>query len=542
MNEENSWASPDGAGQPVENVSGEVANSEEQPKPSISGHIISVEVRESKPAAEAATESNDTVVPPVASTPVPPTTLSAPAGYAPSVQHANPSTEYGANSFWGRPGFTDPFNAGKPENRLETSATWAGGAQAAREKRQPGWLALVGVAVAASLFTTGGYYIYEHQTAQPEAASSTLFNPEDKDVATPEPVSNSTSQNPDWEAVAKAVRPAVVAISVSTEEESSQGSGAIIDSNGHILTNNHVVASAAQNNGKITVELYDGSLYEAKIVGRDVVTDLAVIQLKNPPKNLTVVTLGNSDKLQVGQSVAAIGNPLGLSSTVTTGIVSALNRPVTVQAVDGARPRGQDLPFDPRDLFGGPGNSQEPPEENKKPTGVTDVTTNAIQVDAAVNPGNSGGPLFDARGRVIGVTSSIASLSGSSGFGGSGPSGSIGLGFAIPINQASMIANQLIAHGEAVHSALGVTVSEEVATVGKISRLGAKVEEVSPDGAAKKAGIKKGDIIVGVDDKQVRGSSSLVGWVRQYAVGEKVTLNLVRDGKEMKVSVTLQAQ
>lgn len=502
----------------------------------------------------------------------------------------NPSAQYGANAFWGTtPGFSDPLanpanplsgaaspNQGQPSgsnpgqpgnpggnpgsnpfatsdpfagargatNPLQNSLTWAATPGDKKEKSRPGWGALIGVAVAASLLSTGGMYAIEqsglfgHDT---ETTSSTLFNPEDKDVATPEPVANSNSQNPNWEAVAKAVRPAVVAISVETNNESDQGSGSIIDSKGHILTNNHVVAGAADGNGIITVELFDGRLYKAKIVGRDVLTDLAVIKIENPPKDLTVASLGNSDDLKVGESVAAIGNPLGLSSTVTTGIVSALDRPVRVQAVQGGSPDGEDEkdPFGLRRYFGG-GMIQ--PSQPEKSTAPTEVTTNAIQVDAAVNPGNSGGPLFDSRGRIVGVTSSIASLSGSGGSTGEGQAGSIGLGFAIPINQASMIATQLIDHGEAVHAALGVMVGQEVATVDKVSRLGARVQEINSGSAADKAGLKQGDIITKIDGKPVKGSLSLVGFVRQYAVGDTVELTVVRDGKEQKIPVTLQAQ
>lgn len=502
----------------------------------------------------------------------------------------NPSAQYGANAFWGTtPGFSDPLanpanppsaaspNQGQPvganpgipgnpggnpggnpfatsdpfagtrgaTNPLQNSLTWAATPGDKKEKSRPGWGALIGVAVAASLLSTGGLYAIEQSGLfghDAETTSSTLFNPEDKDVATPEPVANSNSQNPNWEAVAKAVRPAVVAISVETNNESDQGSGSIIDSKGHILTNNHVVAGAADGNGIITVELFDGRLYKAKIVGRDVLTDLAVIKIQNPPKDLTVAPLGNSDDLKVGESVAAIGNPLGLSSTVTTGIVSALNRPVRVQAVQGGSPDGEDEqdPFGLRRYFGGGGMLQ--PSQPEKSTAPTEVTTNAIQVDAAVNPGNSGGPLFDSRGRIVGVTSSIASLSGSGGSTGEGQAGSIGLGFAIPINQASMIATQLIDHGEAVHAALGVIVGQEVATVDKVSRLGARVQEINSGSAADKAGLKEGDIITKIDGKPVKGSLSLVGFVRQYAVGDTVELTVVRNGKEQKIPVTLQAQ
>ncbi|MDY6076239.1 S1C family serine protease [Mobiluncus sp.] len=549
----------------------------EQPLNSSTGSFSTASTNSTDPASANPTD-------PASANPTDPT--SANAANTTNPASANPSAQYGANAFWGTtPGFSDPLanpanplsgaaspNQGQPvganpalpgnpggnpfatsdpfagtrgaTNPLQNSLTWAATPGDKKEKSRPGWGALIGVAVAASLLSTGGLYAIEQSGLlghDAETTSSTLFNPEDKDVATPEPVANSNSQNPNWEAVAKAVRPAVVAISVETNNGSDQGSGSIIDSKGHILTNNHVVAGAADGNGIITVELFDGRLYKAKIVGRDVLTDLAVIKIENPPKDLTVAPLGNSDNLKVGESVAAIGNPLGLSSTVTTGIVSALDRPVRVQAVQGGSPDGEDEkdPFGLRRYFGG-GMIQ--PSQPEKSTAPTEVTTNAIQVDAAVNPGNSGGPLFDPRGRIVGVTSSIASLSGSGGSTGEGQAGSIGLGFAIPINQASMIATQLIDHGEAVHAALGVVVSQEVATVDKVSRLGARVQKINSGSAADKAGLKQGDIITKIDGKPVKGSLSLVGFVRQYAVGDTVELTVVRDGKEQKIPVTLQAQ
>lgn len=573
------FTSPSGsvpAGQPVGGSTGSFDTTSAHPTDTASDHSSDTT------SAEPANASDNT-----SANAANPTNPANPANAA-NPASANPSAQYGANAFWGTtPGFSDPLananpansqsaaaspnqgqpvgsNPGQPgyqggnpfatsdpfagtrgaTNPLQNSLTWAATPGDKKEKSRPGWGALIGVAVAASLLSTGGLYAIEQSGIfghDGETTSSTLFNPEDKDVATPEPVANSNSQNPNWEAVAKAVRPSVVAISVETNNESDQGSGSIIDSKGHILTNNHVVAGAADGNGVITVELFDGRLYKAKIVGRDVLTDLAVIKIENPPKDLTVAPLGNSDDLKVGESVAAIGNPLGLSSTVTTGIVSALNRPVRVQAVQGGSPDSEDEqdPFGLRRYFGG-GMLQ--PSQPEKSTAPTEVTTNAIQVDAAVNPGNSGGPLFDSRGRIVGVTSSIASLSGSGGSTGEGQAGSIGLGFAIPINQASMIATQLIDHGEAVHAALGVVVGQEVATVDKVSRLGARIQEINSGSAADKAGLKQGDIITKIDGKPVKGSLSLVGFVRQYAVGDTVELTVVRNGSEKKIPVTLQAQ
>ena len=467
---------------------------------------------------------------------------------AQSATPADPSAQYGANRFWGSPGYQDPmagtnqnrtqsgFESPQFQNHLQTQANWS--PEKTKVKRSgPGWAGAFGLALATSLVVSGGVYgMTELVPDKAETTQSTLFNPKDKNTTTSPTVSKSTSQNPNWQAVAQAVRPAVVAITAVSGSSAGQGSGVILDSEGHILTNNHVVAEAAGSDGKYMVELSDGRLYEATLVGRDVVTDVAVLKLNDPPKDLTVANLGNSDDLEVGQAVAAIGNPLGLSSSVTTGIVSALDRPVQVQAVQGASSEdnsGSDF----EDLFRGLRRGGEG-SQNSQQSGENDVvTTNAIQVDAAINPGNSGGPLFDAQGRVIGVNTLIYSNSSSE-----DQAGSIGLGFAIPINQAAMIAQQLIEHGQAVHAALGVRVTDQVAKVGDVSRLGAEVMDITSGGAASKSDLKEGDIIVSINGQQVKGSSSLVGWVRQHAVGDTVELGIVRDGKEMKLSVTLQAQ
>ncbi len=249
------------------------------------------------------------------------------------------------------------------------------------------------------------------------------------------PVSGSTVANPDWEKVAEAVRPSVVAIKVQISGGEAEGSGVIVDTKGHILTNNHVVAGATQ--GGISVTLSDGRVFAATVAGTDPTTDLAVITLTNPPSDLVPAVLGDSSKVVVGEPVMAVGNPLGLSSTVTTGIVSALDRPVTTSD----------------------GSSQA-------------VVTNAIQIDAAINPGNSGGPLFNAQGEVVGITSSIASLSQSS--------GSIGLGFAIPSNLANRIGAELLADGTASHALLGVELTDGQATADGVTRMGAKILSVSP--------------------------------------------------------------
>lgn len=355
-------------------------------------------------------------------------------------------------------------------------------------KRSRPWLMVAVVAVLAAVLASGGTALVMNQ--QDSASGDSLVQvPSDSTN-----VASNADGTPNWKGVAEEVRPSVVAINVATQRGQGAGSGLIIDADkGYVLTNNHVVDGAQQ----IAVALVDGRIYEAKVQGTDPSTDLAVLKLTDPPDNLQEATLGSSKKLQVGQAVMAVGNPLGLDSTVTTGIISALHRPVAT--------------------------TDEASREQ--------VVTNAIQIDAAINPGNSGGPLFNASGQVIGITSSIATTSQSS--------GSIGLGFAIPVDLATDIANQLIEDGTAEHAFLGVTLTNGMAKVDGASRVGAKVHEVVPDTPADRAGIKPDDVITAIDGQTVGGAESLTGWVRTYSGGDEVTLTLVRDGEQQKVSVTL---
>jgi putative serine protease PepD len=329
--------------------------------------------------------------------------------------------------------------------------------------------------------------------------------------SSPGPVTQAAGKPVDWTAVAKAVEPSVVAISARSQFGGGEGSGVILDTKGHVLTNNHV-AVAGGANGKLSVTLNDGRTYDASVVGTDPSTDLAVLQVKGAD-NLTPATLGDSDAVSVGAPVMAVGNPLGLAGTVTTGIVSALDRPVTTS----------------NDESNGPAAA----------SGSGPVVTNAIQTDAAVNPGNSGGALVDISGKVIGVPSSIASLG--SNFGG-GQSGSIGLGFSIPINEAKSIADQLIAHGKAEHPLLGVTLKDGSIKDGNATRTAAVIVDVSNGTPAAAAGLRSGDAIIKVDDEIVNGSESLVAQIRERNVGSKVSLTIMRGGKQQTVQVTLASR
>ena len=377
-----------------------------------------------------------------------------------------------------------------------------------KRRRGPGWVALVASVVVASLLGAGGAVGAVKYLDVRDGTLSSRSSAAPTAIATGDTTKtvNSSGQAPDWEAVSAAVSNAVVSIAIATERGTALGSGVIYDKDGHIITNNHVVAGAA----KIQVTLADGRVYDADTTGTDPATDLAVIQLKDAPDNLTVAQLGDSDKLTTGQDVMAIGNPLGLSSTVTTGIISALDRPVVnSQGEDGS---------------GGRSSSSA-------------VYTNAIQIDAAINPGNSGGPLFDEKGRVIGITSSIATMGNSSS--GEGGSGSIGIGFAIPVKLADKVAKQLIESGAATHAYLGVSLDTDSATADGEKRAGAKITSVEGGSPADKAGLKKGDVVIAIDGKTTSQGSALTGYVRQYSANDKVKLTVIRDSKKQDIEVTL---
>jgi putative serine protease PepD len=301
----------------------------------------------------------------------------------------------------------------------------------------------------------------------------------------------------------------VVSISVRGGTGSGEGSGQIIDDLGHVLTNNHVVAPAVTG-GEIQVALGDARVFEATLVGADPVTDLAVLRLRDAPADLAPLEFGDSEAVEVGQPVMALGNPLGLSHTVTVGIVSALDRPVTTE------------------------NPATSPGEQGTP-----VVTNAIQTDAAVNPGNSGGALVDAAGRLIGVNSSIATLGAS----GTGQGGSIGLGFAIPSSQAEWVSRSLIEAGSVEHAYLGVSPQDAVVEVSGVRRAAAGITRVFDGTAAAQAGIRPGEAVAGVDGETVAGAESLVAQIREREPGTRVVLTVVdRGGTTRDVPVEFGTQ
>ncbi|MFJ3494904.1 S1C family serine protease [Streptomyces sp. NPDC086091] len=309
--------------------------------------------------------------------------------------------------------------------------------------------------------------------------------------------------------VAAQALPSTVTIEAeSSNGEGGTGTGFVFDTQGHIITNNHVVADAVDG-GKVTATFPTGKKYDAEVVGHAQGYDVAVIKLKNAPSDLKPLTLGNSDKVAVGDSTIAIGAPFGLSNTVTTGIISAKNRPVA--SSDGS--------------------------------GSSSSYMSALQTDASINPGNSGGPLLDAQGNVIGINSAIQST-GNGGLGGTTQSGSIGLGFAIPINQAKFVAQELIRTGVPVYAKIGASVSLEESTDGaKITDQGAGGSAaVEAGGPADKAGLKPGDVITKLDDTVIDSGPTLIGQIWTHQPGDKVKVTYERGGKTSTVDLTLVAR
>jgi len=307
----------------------------------------------------------------------------------------------------------------------------------------------------------------------------------------------------DIEQVAAAVLPSVVKISARTSQGSGSGSGVVLSSDGQILTNNHVVADSV---GDLVVSFNDGTTAPAEVVGTDPLTDLAVIQARDV-SGLATASLGSSDEVKVGQEVIAVGSPFGLESTVTSGIVSALDRPVDT----GSTSDGQSAVF--------PG----------------------IQTDAAINPGNSGGALVNTAGEVVGINTAIRTASSTVG----GGAGSIGLGFAIPIDQARPIVEQLAAGEAPTHALIGVSVSDAAASGGAATSGagadGALVQDVTAGSAGAEAGLAAGDVITAVEGAPVSGADGLIAMVRKYRPGDEVTVTRLRDGDTAEVTLTLDS-
>ena len=300
--------------------------------------------------------------------------------------------------------------------------------------------------------------------------------------------------------VAKELLPSTVQIMADYEGEhlGSTGSGWVFDRQGHVITNNHVVAGAADG-GDIQVVDHSGRSHKANLIGTSTVYDIAVLYLPQA-KKLEPASLGSSKSMNVGDPVVAIGSPLGLNETVTSGIISALNRPVTT------------------------GNSNDDASY-----------INAVQTDAAINPGNSGGPLVNMQGQVVGVNSAIATTGGST-LG--GEAGNIGVGFAIPIEQVMTTADQILRTGKARYPVIGA----QVVTGGDEDGAGAVIDSVVADAPADDAGLEEGDVVTAVDDQTVTDGQSLIVQIRTHVPGDKITLTVRRDGKVTRVEVTLAGE
>lgn len=361
---------------------------------------------------------------------------------------------------------------------------------------------LVVVAVLAAGLASSGTYAVTRPSAPTTGVTATPVA-----ARTVAPVVQADGTAPDWAATAAAVAPSVVSVKVTSARAEGEGSGVILDAAGHILTNNHV-ATGAGSGATISVTLHDGRSYAATIAGLDAATDLAVLTLQAPPPDLVPIALGDSDALTVGQQVMAVGNPLGLAGTVTTGIVSALDRPVST------------------------GSSESSSRAAGEP-----VVVNAIQTSAAINPGNSGGALVTGNGQLIGINSSIASLGSAS-----GQSGNIGIGFAIPVNEAKAIADQLVTKGVADHAYLGISSADGTVTDGSALRAAATITSVSSGTPAASAGLRVADAVVAVGGKRIDSSLALVAAIRARRVGDAIPVTVVRNGQRSDITVTLVAR
>lgn len=342
-------------------------------------------------------------------------------------------------------------------------------------------------------------------------------------IKTPSPIVVNNASSVTWVSGAVAVaEPSVVTISVSSGSSGGNGSGQFITEDGYILTNNHVVTLDGQSaSGAIEVKTYDGKIYQATLVGSDATNDLAVIKV-DAKTSFTPIKFSDSDKLNVGDAVVAIGAPLGLENTVTQGIISALNRTIQVQSSAVTDPSGS-------------GGLQLLNGQQTSAANVVNI--DVIQTDAAINPGNSGGALINQQGELIGVNCAIASA-GSSVLG--GQSGSIGVGFAIPANTALRIAKEIMKTGKASHGLLGAMVLDSTNSNNSASfTVGALVKSVTAGSAADAAGIKADDVIIRFNDRAITSSSELLAAVRQQPAGAKVAITVNRGGTEQTLSVTL---
>ncbi|MEP6762584.1 MAG: trypsin-like peptidase domain-containing protein [Sporichthyaceae bacterium] len=402
---------------------------------------------------------------------------------------------------WSPYAFSAPASPGTEDTRPLTGSTPGDGLMFPpdRPQRRVRGKGLAASVVAASLLVggaagVGGAAIWT-STHDTPAESSPVLAQSGSSTA-------QTAATGSIEKVAQNVLTSVVMIDVSGANGSGSGSGIILSGDGKILTNNHVVALAGKG-GSLSVSFNDGSRAKAKVLGADPLTDTAVIQAQGV-SGLTPATLGHSSSLQVGQGVVAIGSPFGLDATVTSGIVSALDRPVDVGTVS-------------------QGNATVYP---------------AIQTDAAINPGNSGGPLVNLSGEVVGIDAAIQTATNTTT---QGEPGSIGLGFAIPIDEVLPIVQEMIKGETPTHARLGIGVENAATSSGAALGEGAKIQKVDTGSAAESAGLETGDVITKVDDHLITTSDSLVATIRSYRPGDSVSVTYIRGGNSHTVQATLDS-
>lgn len=388
---------------------------------------------------------------------------------------------------------------------------------------------IVGLIVAAALVggaaglggAYAGYGLWGANTSSPAAGPETITVNNTQDV-------NATT------AIAAKVVPSVVTISASSTSASGTGSGVILSEDGYVVTNTHVVTlDGASGSATITATTSDGRVFKAEVVGTDPTYDLAVIKLVDA-SGLTPIEFADSSQLNVGDATVAIGAPLGLSNTVTTGIVSALNRSIAVAS--SAAPDDGTNDQDPQQ------NNPDGPfyfdfGQGQQGTQATQsISISVIQTDAAINPGNSGGALVDDEGKLIGINVAIATAGGSSS---GSQAGSIGVGFSIPSDIAQRVASEIIDNGAATHGLLGASVASASTAAADAGISGAYISNVTAGGAAEAAGLGAGDIVTKFNGLPVTNSTDLTALVRSLAGGSKATLTYVRDGQSHTVDVTL---
>lgn len=499
-----------------------------------------------QPAAHAAaTPAGQPAAP---STPAPASQPAAPAAaqpvahpYASQAPYTAPSAPYGAPAYGQHGQQSQPGQhptaayATAPTSGLPASGhhlhghdtAGASGHTASAPGAKVGAGKIVGIMVAAAL--VGG------AAGLGGAAAGTSFFAQPQTVVTTGPgavtVNNTDSVN-QTTAIAAKVVPSVVTISASSGSSGGTGSGVILSEDGYVVTNTHVVTLDGEtSDAKLTVTTSDGKVYSATIVGTDPTYDLAVIKLDDA-SGLTPITFGDSSRLNVGDQTVAVGAPLGLSNTVTTGIVSALNR--SIQIASSAAPEGDDTQQSPQEGQGDSPFQFDFGQGQQQSSATSTISIAVIQTDAAINPGNSGGALVDGEGKLIGINVAIASTGSSS----SSQSGSIGVGFSIPSDIVKRITDEIIADGAATHGLLGAGVMDAAAQEGATTA-GAYISEVTTGGAAAEAGLQKGDVVTSFNGVPISDATDLTAQVRALAAGSKATIVYERDGKTLSATVTL---